>query len=134
MVNADGKNPVAATDSVSFAGIASASLFPGSGFAPAKPGEYVTVYATGFGLTNPAFAAGEFFAGTAGAAGAVRVLLNGVSLPVANVLYAGATPSSPGLYQLNLLLPDDTPDGDLSLVIEVAGIQSPPAAFLTVKR
>jgi uncharacterized protein (TIGR03437 family) len=134
MINGDGKNPVAATDSISSAGIASASLFPGSGFAPAKPGEYVTVYATGFGLTNPAFAAGEFFAGTASAAGAVRVLLNGVSLPVANVLYAGATPSSPGLYQLNLLLPDDTPDGDLSLVIEVAGIQSPPAAFLTVKR
>ena len=75
IANADGKNPVAATDSLSGAYLAGASLFPGSGFAPAKPGEYVTVYATGFGLTNPAFAAGEFFAGLAPAAGAVRVLL-----------------------------------------------------------
>jgi uncharacterized protein (TIGR03437 family) len=133
VVNASGMNPVAATDSITGAGIASASLFPGSGFVPAKPGEYITVYATGFGATNPPFAAGAFFAGLAPAAGAVRVLLNGLSLPAANILYAGATPSSPGLYQLNLLLPDDTPDGDLTLVIEVAGIQSPPAAFLTVQ-
>ena len=83
---------------------AATSLFPGSGFAPAKPGQYVTVYATGFGLTNPAIGAGVFFAGLAPAAGTVRVLLNGQALPDANVLYAGATPSSPGLYQLNLLL------------------------------
>jgi trimeric autotransporter adhesin len=132
--SADGKNPVAATDSITGAGIASASLFPGSAFLPAKPGQYVTIYATGFGLTNPAFGAGEFFAGLAPAAGASRVLLNGKTLDSANVLYVGATPSSPGLYQVNLLLPDDTPDGDLTLVIEVAGVQSPAGAFLTVKK
>lgn len=132
--NSDGKNPVAATDSVTGAILASATLFPGSGIVAAKPSQYVTVYGTGFGATNPSFGAGEFFSGSAQAAGTVRVLLNGQALPPANVLYAGATPSSPGLYQVNLLLPDDTPDGDLSLVVEVAGIQSPAAAFLTVKR
>jgi uncharacterized protein (TIGR03437 family) len=132
VVNGNGNNPVAATDSVSGAGLASASLFPGSGFAPAKPGQYVTVYATGFGVTDPAIGAGVFYAGLAPAAGTVRVLLNGQALPAANVLYAGATPSSPGLYQLNLLLPADTPNGDLPLIIEVAGIQSPAGAFLTV--
>jgi uncharacterized protein (TIGR03437 family) len=131
-VNANGNNPVAATDSVSGAGLASASLFPGSGFAPAKPGQYVTIYATGFGATNPSIGAGVFYAGLAPAAGTVRVLLNGQPLPTANVLYAGATPSSPGLYQLNLLMPADTPDGDLPLVIEVVGIPSPGGAFLTV--
>ncbi len=132
VVNANGKNPVAATDSVSGSGLAVSSLFPGSGFSPATPGQYVTVYATGFGLTNPSIGAGVFFAGLAPVEGTVRVLLNGQALPDANVLYAGATPSSPGLYQLNLLLPADTPNGDLPLVIEVAGIPSPSGAFLTV--
>jgi uncharacterized protein (TIGR03437 family) len=94
----------------------------------------VTVYGTGFGQTNPAVNPGDFPPQLASAVGAVRVLLNGKQLPAANVLYAGVTPFSPGLYQLNLLLPDDTPDGDLSLVIEVAGIQSPGGAYLTVKR
>jgi uncharacterized protein (TIGR03437 family) len=96
VVNANGNNPVAETDSVSGAGLASPSLFPGCGFAPAKPGQYVTVYATGFGATNPPIGAGVFYAGLAPIAGTVRVLLNGQALPAANVLYAGATPSSPG--------------------------------------
>jgi uncharacterized protein (TIGR03437 family) len=131
--NADGKNPVAATDAVTGAYIASPTLFP-SGFAAAQPLEYLTVYATGLGLTNPAFDAGTFFASTASTAGAPRVLLNGAALPSANVLYVGATPSSPGLYQVNIQVPADAPDGDLALVVEVAGIQSPPGGFLTVKR
>ena len=50
-----GHNPVAATDSVS-----GAYLGTGTGFVPAQPGEYVTVYATGFGSTNPGTAAGDF--------------------------------------------------------------------------
>jgi uncharacterized protein (TIGR03437 family) len=61
------------------------------------------------------------------------VLLNGQELPAANVLYTGITPSSPGLYQLNIKLPDATPDGDLPLVIEIGGVQSPAGAFLTVQ-
>jgi uncharacterized protein (TIGR03437 family) len=131
--NSDGRNPVAATDSVTNAGTAALDLYPGSGFSPAHSRQYVTVYATGFGTTNPSFAAGEFPAQLAAAVGPVRVLLNGRELGAANVLYAGVTPFSPGLYQINLLLPDDTPDGDLSLVIEIAGVRSPAGAYLTVK-
>jgi uncharacterized protein (TIGR03437 family) len=43
------------------------------------------------------------------------------------------TPFSPGLYQINLLLPDDTRNGDLSLVIEIVGIRSSTGPYLTVK-
>ena len=131
--NPDGHNPVAATDSITGVAIAAADLFPGSGFAPAHPKQFVTIYATGFGATSPSFAPGEFPGTLASVTSDVRVQLNGHELPAANVLYAGVTPFSPGLYQLNVLLPDDTPDGDLALVIQIGGLQSPAGAFLTVR-
>jgi uncharacterized protein (TIGR03437 family) len=45
----------------------------------------------------------------------------------------GITPQSPGLYQLNIQLPQSTPAGDLSLVIEIGGVQSPAGAYLSVQ-
>jgi uncharacterized protein (TIGR03437 family) len=130
--NSDGKNPVAATDSVTNAGIAPSDLFPGSGFAPAKPKEYVTIYFTGGGATNPAIAPGDIPAALASVTGDFHVVLGGHEIPAANILYCGITPFSPGLYQLNLLLEDTTPDGNLSLVITIAGVSSPPGPFLPV--
>jgi uncharacterized protein (TIGR03437 family) len=131
--NANGINPVAATDAITGAGIASATLFPGSRFAPAHPNEYVTVYATGFGATNPAVAPGAFPTQLASTTGSVTVLLGGVALPAANVLYVGVTPGGPGLYQLNLLIPAGTPNGDLPLIIQIGSQQSPAGAYLTVQ-
>ncbi|MEO5924722.1 MAG: hypothetical protein ABIR70_12935 [Bryobacteraceae bacterium] len=128
----NGKNPVAATDTITGALRASPTLFPGSGIAAPKPGSYVTIYATGFGDTDPSFTPGDFPPAIGRAKGNIRVLLNGTALPAENVLYAGVTPNSPGLYQLNLLIPAGTTAGDLSLVIEIAGIQSPAGAYLTV--
>jgi len=130
--SSNGKNPVAATDTISGALRASPTLFPGSGISAAKPGSYVTIYATGFGDTDPSYAPGDFPSGIGRAKGVVRILLNGQVLPGDNVLYAGVTPNSPGLYQLNLLLPTTTSPGDLTLVIEIGGIQSPAGAYLTV--
>ncbi len=127
-----GKNPVAATDTITGALLASPTLFPGSGIGAAKPGSFVTVYATGFGDTDPSFTPGDFPAGIGRAKGTVRVLLDGAPLPAANILYAGVTPNSPGLYQLNIQLPANAATGDLSLVIEIGGIQSPAGGFLTV--
>ena len=78
--NANGINPVAATDAITGVGIAPANLFPGSGFAPAYLNEYVTVYATGFGGTNPAVAPGAFPATLASTTGGVTVMLGGVAI------------------------------------------------------
>lgn len=130
-----GKNPVAAIDSSTGAYLVSPSFFPGApGLAAAKPGQTITVFGTGFGDTDPSVTPGTFFAGAANAKGTVRVLLNGQALPATNVLYSGITPASPGLYQLNIKLPDTTPDGDLPLIIEIGGVQSSVNAFLAVKR
>lgn len=131
--NPSGQNPVAAVDPQTGVYLASASLYPGAGFVPAQPGEYVTVYGTGFGPTDPAVAPGSFFNQGANATGTVTVTLGGQPLPAANILYTGITPGSPGLYQLNLLLPTNTPDGDLPLVIVVGGVASPAGAYLTVQ-
>ncbi len=92
------------------------------------------MFGTGFGDTDPSVVPGTFFGGAAKVKGSVRVLLNGQALPDENILYAGITPASPGLYQLNIKLPDTTPDGDLPLIIEIAGVQSSAGGFLAVKR
>ncbi len=133
--NPNGQNPVAAADSITGAYLVSSTLYPGAGFIPAKPGELVTVYGTGFGPTNPPVAPGVFFEQQASVPpGTATVTLNGNTLPAANVTYVGLTPGSPGLYQLNITLPPDTPNGDLPLVIAIGGLSSSPGAYLTVQQ
>ena len=127
-----GVDPVAATDAVSGAIIAPANMFPGSGYQPAQPGETITIYATGFGATDPMIEPGAFFASAAAVTGSVKIFLNGEQLPAENILYVGATPGSPGLYQVNLTLPANLASGNLTIVIEIDGIQSSPGAYLAV--
>ncbi len=78
--NTNGVNPVAATDAITAVGIAAANLFPGSGFAPAHPNEYVTIYGTGFGATAQPVAPGAFATALSQVSAQVTVLLNGVAL------------------------------------------------------
>ncbi len=130
--NADGRNPIAATDSLTGAILVSSTLFPGAGFQPAHQSEYVTAYATGFGPTNPPVDPGTFGVGGQ-VAGAYSVTLGGKPLPAANILFVGQTPSSPGLFQLNIQIPSDAPDGDLPLVLTIGAASSSPGAFLTVQ-
>ncbi len=63
--NASGANPIAAIDAVTGAYIGAPGLISGAAFTPAKPGDYLTLFATGFGATNPAFAPGVLPSGTA---------------------------------------------------------------------
>lgn len=131
--NANGNNPVAATDSLTGAYLVASNQFPGAGFLPAHQNEFVTIYATGFGTTSPSFAPGVFPSGGGMVTGSVTVTLGANALPAANVLYVGVTPNDPGLYQLNILIPANAPNGDLPLVITIGGTSSPPGAFLTVQ-
>jgi len=43
--------------------------------------------------------------------------LNGVSVPAANILFAGLTPTLVGLYQIDLQVPANAPNGDLQLIL-----------------
>ena len=89
---------------------------------PAKPGEIVIFYLAGLGLTNPAVASG-----TASPSMNLPALvdtptltLNGVTVPPANILFVGLTPTLVGLYQVDFTVPANAPNGDLPLVITQA--------------
>jgi uncharacterized protein (TIGR03437 family) len=78
---------------------------------PARAGEVIVIYAAGLGKTNPNPTNGEIpgyiaylpdWKGT-------RVALNGVEVDSARLYYAGLTPASAGLYQVNVQLPDVLP-------------------------
>lgn len=127
-INSNGVNPVAAANAVTGALVGPAEI---AGFTPARPGDILTIYATGLGATDPAIGAGAVSAGIAGVTGAVRVQLGERVLEAADVLYVGA---SPGLliYQLNIRVPEGTPVGNQPLRIFVGEAGSPVNAFLAV--
>ena len=79
--------------------------------APAHSGDVVVVYATGLGksLPNPAPGVIPLAAYPVAGLSTLNVYLNGVAIDPALILYAGVTPYSAGLYQINLVLPDNTP-------------------------
>ncbi len=125
--NTSGVNPVAATDAVTGTPI-------GPLFTPAKPGEYVALYLTGLGQTDPPVPPGTLAPGAAPAASPASVTLNGRQLAASDILYAGTAPGYAGLYQVNIHLPPDTPDGNLPISLSIGGVATPPGAFLTVRK
>ena len=78
---------------------------------PARRGELVVVYATGLGPTAPAGIPDHVPDSVASIARLVdfQVWLNGEPVPAAQILYAGISPPYAGLFQINLLIPDDAP-------------------------
>jgi uncharacterized protein (TIGR03437 family) len=66
--------------------------------------------------------------------GAPAVKLGGVTLDPTNVLYAGLSVGSPGLYQLNIQVPADLADGDYPIQLSFGSFATAPGAFLTVKK
>jgi uncharacterized protein (TIGR03437 family) len=108
--------------------IGPANLIPGLTLRPARPGETVTLYGTGFGPSSPAAQSG---------------LVVTQPLPMANqpafrigsqtatVTYAGLTGS--GLVQINLQVPD-VPSGDQPIVATAGGVPTPAALRLTIGR
>ena len=100
---------------------------PGYSFTPAQVGETVALYTTGFGLPTTAL--------TAGSSSQSGVL---PSLPTVQIGGAAATVSfagviSPGLYQLNVVVPSGLASGDHSLAVSYAGLTSPLGVLLALQ-
>jgi uncharacterized protein (TIGR03437 family) len=133
VARADGRSPAAAANAVTNAYIGPSGLIPGAEFRPARPGDIVTIYATGFGPTEPAIPAGAIPQGAAPVRASVTVRLGGRELSPGEILYAGV---APGLIinQLNIRIPADAPSGELALSITIGGRTSPAGAFLAVER
>ncbi len=80
--------------------------------APAHAHDIVVVYATGLGQTAPNTAVGEIpsYAAPILPSTVLTVKLNGKALDPELIKYAGVTPASAGLYQINIYLPEGTGD------------------------
>jgi uncharacterized protein (TIGR03437 family) len=98
---------------------------------PARPGEIIILYATGLGATRPRFLNGEVPSRAAAIErfDAFRVILSGITVPSADILYAGVAPGFPGLYQVNLRVPEQ-PNQNPEVRIALGESISPPGILL----
>lgn len=106
--------------------------FQGTTTVPAKPGDVIILWGTGFGPTSPAAPAGVLVPGDQFyyTAGPATVTIG--SLP-AQVIYAVLAPGFAGLYQVAIQVPSNAPDGDLPIVASINGVPSPSGVSLTVQ-
>jgi uncharacterized protein (TIGR03437 family) len=130
--NADGKNPIAAADSVTGQWIGEAAMLPGVNTRPAKPGDYLTLYGVGFGDTSPAVLPGQAATGVAWITGKAQVSIGGVALSDQDVLYIGFSPGLIGLYQLNLKVPAGIPSGNQPVSLRIGDAGAPAGGFITI--
>jgi uncharacterized protein (TIGR03437 family) len=131
--SSSGANPIAAVDAVSGGYVGAPGLISGATFTPAKPGGYLTLFATGFGATNPSFPPGALPSGAAPVTAPVSITFGGVTLDPSEILYVGVSQFA-GLYQVNIRVPEGVADGNQPLVIMVGGVTSSANAFITVQK
>ena len=101
------------------------TLFPNNS-TPAKPGETISLYATGLGATNPV-EDGLVVTSAAPLVTVPAVTINGVP---ATVTMAAMTSS--GLYQINVTVPAGTAAGDQAVVLTVGGNKTQAGALISV--
>jgi uncharacterized protein (TIGR03437 family) len=100
---------------------------------PAKPGELLVMYLTAMGATKSSVPSGA-------AAPSVEPLARVTLQPTvtvdnrsASIAYAGLTPGSVGLYQINFQIPQNANSGELNVVVTQGGVASN-TTKLTVSR
>jgi uncharacterized protein (TIGR03437 family) len=123
-----GNQPVATHLDYSIA--AKNGTFAGLTTVPAKPGEVITLWGTGFGPTNPPVPAGqEPTVAAQPTQSTVSVTLGGTAVPLLGAVLSGYA----AVYQIAIQIPASMPDGDYPIVATVNGVQSPANFFLTVQ-
>ena len=116
-----------------------ADLIPGV-TTPAAPGEYIILYGTGFGATDPPLTAGQIPARvypdeplTRLASTDVRVAFGDIEVAPTDIFYIGGAPCCAGLYQLTVKVPDNAPNGELPVTLTIDGVASPEGPFVAVQ-
>jgi uncharacterized protein (TIGR03437 family) len=106
-----------------------------SGGRPAKPGDWIILYGTGFGPTQPVYQAGELVKGPAPLRDPFTITVGGAALRSDDILYAGLAPGSiSGLYQFNVRIPDNASAGDVLVGVTVSNVPSPNGATIPVRQ
>jgi uncharacterized protein (TIGR03437 family) len=96
---------------------------------PAKPGETILLFGTGFGPTQPSVDSGRVFSSAAPLIDTPSVRIGNAN---AAVSFAGL--SGAGLYQFNIVVPD-VPNGDQPVVVQFSdGSKTQDNAFITIQR
>jgi uncharacterized protein (TIGR03437 family) len=105
--------------------------FAGLTTTPAKPGDTIILWGTGFGPTNPAPGQGEETPSNATYSTDTlpTVTIDNVS---ATVYGAALAPGFAGLYQVAIQVPVSLSDGDWPVVASIGGVSSPDGMVLTV--
>ena len=86
---------------------------------PAKPGEVIVLWGTGFGPANPAVASGQVFSGANPLANTVTAIIGNVP---AAIQFAGVVGA--GLVQINVQVPAGIGNGDAPVVLSVGGVST----------
>jgi adhesin/invasin len=97
---------------------------------PARTGETVLLYATGLGEVSPAPPSGHGATGLSRLVTAPEVLFGGRA---ARVGFAGLAPGYPGLYQLNVVIPDGLPAGEAAVELRAEGIASAEGPVIPIR-
>lgn len=102
--------------------------------APARPGRWFVLWATGLGRTSPEAEYGQIPRDAAKLVrkDEFRVYLNGIPLAPDRVNYAGLAPLCAGLYQINVLAPENAP-ADPEVRIGVGETLSPPGTRIHLR-
>ena len=122
--------PVATRQDFSFA--VRNDSFPGVTTVPARPGDVIILWGTGFGPTSPAAPAGTQVPGdqTYSTSTLPTVTINNVP---ATVFGAALAPGFAGLYQVAIQIPASLPDGNWPVIATIGGVSSPPGVLLAVQ-
>jgi uncharacterized protein (TIGR03437 family) len=103
------------------------SLYPGLSV-PAKAGDVILLFSTGFGPTTTTVNFGQILGGQFPTANTVTCTIGGLN---ATVQYAALVAS--GEYQMNILVPAGLPPGDHLVVLSVGGATTQANAYLTTQ-
>jgi len=106
--------------------------FPAVTTTPAKPGEVIVLWGTGFGPTSPSAPEGVETPSspTYNTANTVSVTVGGKPTTVYG---AALAPGYAGLYQVAIQIPASLANGDYPVVATISGAQSPSTTLITVQ-
>jgi uncharacterized protein (TIGR03437 family) len=103
---------------------------PGLASEPAQAGDEIVLYGIGFGPVMPNIPAGQLVGQANTLALSFAMSIGGV--PVADVPYAGLAPDYTGLYQFNIVVPDNSGNGAVPLTFTVGGVTGTQTLYLAV--
>jgi len=113
--------------------IVSNGTIPGVAAAPARPGETLVLFGSGFGDMSPfsIAIAGQIPSGLGRLQFPATFKIGGID---AEVLFGGVVPPFVGLYQFNIVVPPDAPSGDLLMEITQNNLPIAQTLYLPVQR